>query len=336
MVKILGYNICDKTIIFQYFGNVKRYLTKFLHLEELGVFAQILAYLLKSRNMNPLSLAKQIGVPKSIVYEWRQGVREPSMENLLRLSDFFGVSLEYLTGRSELENPEYSDDEAESELLLLLRAAKKISEEDHNALIRSFKANLDIYLSSTNKKKSNRQLIENEALQLLLKQDIMGEFSLCFFDMRKIKTGGIATIDSISSYEERVGTTFPFRTDGMTLKKGDLNMIFYDERVKSRERINWTIAHELGHIILGHTDSSEANEHQADMFAASLLIPEAVVRFLDCQNGSPISPEEMTKYFPASLTACQRRRSELSPDESYVPTKEGNELVGRLFNPTGK
>ena len=48
--------------------------------------------------MNPLSLAKEIGVPKSIVYEWRQGVREPSMENLLRLSDFFGVSLEYLTG----------------------------------------------------------------------------------------------------------------------------------------------------------------------------------------------------------------------------------------------
>lgn len=300
------------------------------------MFSQILTYLLKSRNMNPLSLAKQIGVPKSIVYEWRQGAREPSMENLLRLSDFFGVSLEYLTGRSDLENPEYSDDEAESELLLLLRAAKKISEEDHNALIRSFKANLDVYLNSTAKKRSNRMMIEDKAVRLLLEQDLMGEFSLCFFDMKKIKTNGLATIDSISSYEERVGTTFPFRTDGMTLKKGELNMIFYDERIKSRERINWTIAHELGHIILGHTDSSEANESQADMFAASLLIPEAVVRFLDCQNGAPITPEEMTKYFPASLTACTRRREELSPDENYVPTKEGTELVGRLFSPTLK
>jgi hypothetical protein len=179
-------------------------------------------------------------------------------------------------------------------------------------------------------------MIENEAIRLLLKQDLMGEFSLYFLDLKKIKTGGVATIDSISSYEERVGTTFPFRTDGMTLKKGDLNMIFYDERVKSKERINWTIAHELGHILLGHGDSSDTNEHQADQFAASLLIPEAVVRFLDCQNGSPISPEEMTKYFPASLAACTRRRQELSPDKNYIPTKEGTELVGRLFNPTIK
>ncbi len=300
------------------------------------MFAQTLSYLLKSRNMNPLSLAKEIGVPKSIVYEWRQGVREPSMENLLRLSDYFGVSLEYLTGRSENENPEFSDDKAEAELLLLLRAAKKISEEDHNALVQSFKANLDIYLKTSTKKRSNRIMIEDEAVRLLLKQEFMGEFALYFLDMKKIKTGGMATIDSISSYEDRVGTTFPFRTDGMTLKKGDLNMIFYDERVKSRERINWTIAHELGHIILRHTDSSESNEHQADDFAASLLIPEAVVRFLDCQKGSPITPEEMTKYFSASLTACTKRRKELAPDESYIPTKDGTALVSKLFNPALK
>ena len=105
------------------------------------MFLTVFNRLLRENGLNPLSLAKKIGVPKSIVYEWRSGEREPSMENLIRLADFFGVSLEYLTGRTD------EDTEAtEKELLLLLRAAKSISTEDHEALVKSFKANLDSYL----------------------------------------------------------------------------------------------------------------------------------------------------------------------------------------------
>ena len=248
------------------------------------MFNETLTKLLKSRNMNPLSLAKEIGVPKSIVYEWKNGVREPSMENLLKLSDFFGVSLEYLTGRSDEENPELPQNDEEAEFLLLLRAARRISEEDHNALIRSFKANLDVYLKTSSKRLSKRHAIEDEAVRLLLLQPIKGELGLYFLDCRRLLTGGLATIDSMTAYESRVGTVFPFRTDGMTVKQGDLNMIFYDDRTQSRERINWTIAHELGHIILSHKENSDENQRQADEFAASLLIPEAVLRFLDCQK----------------------------------------------------
>ena len=114
--------------------------------KEATMFLTVFNRLLRERGMNPLSLAKQIGVPKSIVYEWRSGEREPSMENLIRLADFFGVSLEYLTGRTD------EDTEAtEKELLLLLRAAKTISAEDHEALVKSFKANLDSYLKLNEK-----------------------------------------------------------------------------------------------------------------------------------------------------------------------------------------
>lgn len=281
--------------------------------------------------MNPLSLAKEIGVPKSIVYEWRKGVREPSMENLVKLSDYFGVSLEYLTGKSEsAANIPQNDDEAE--LLVLLRAARRISEEDHNALVRSFKANLDVYLKTSSRRKEKRRQIEEEALGILLMQDVKGELGLYFLDCRNLVTRGIATIDSMSSYERRVGTVFPFRTDGMTVKQGELNMIFYDDRIESRERINWTIAHELGHIILAHANNSDENQRQADEFAASLLIPEAVLRFLDCQSGSPITPEEMTKHFPASLRACERRRAEVSDYSSYVQTDNEAELIRRLYD----
>ena len=106
------------------------------------MFSENLNLLLKQRNLSALALAKAIEVPKSIVYEWKNGQREPSIDNLLKLADFFGVSLEYLTGRPEVRDP------AEDELIVLLRAAKTISRDDHDALMRTFKENLDSYLRS--------------------------------------------------------------------------------------------------------------------------------------------------------------------------------------------
>lgn len=111
------------------------------------MFADIFNTLLKERGTNALSVAKQINVPKSIVYEWKQGKREPSMENLIKLSDYFQVSLEYLSGIDDEQTSEN-----ERELLVLLRAAKSISEEDHDALINSFKANLNVYIKSNDKR----------------------------------------------------------------------------------------------------------------------------------------------------------------------------------------
>ncbi|MBE6583080.1 MAG: helix-turn-helix transcriptional regulator [Ruminococcaceae bacterium] len=111
------------------------------------MFTERFNELLKSRGINAVTLAKEIGVPKSIVYEWKSGVRDPSLENMLRIADYFGVSLEYLTGREDEET------DIEKELLVLLRAARDISVEDHDALVNSFKSNLNIYLRSNDRSK---------------------------------------------------------------------------------------------------------------------------------------------------------------------------------------
>ena len=81
-------------------------------------------------------------MPKSVVYEWKNGEREPSVENMVKLSEFFGVSLEYLAGQSE------APDSEERELIVMLRAAKEISKDDHDELIDSFKKNISAYLRS--------------------------------------------------------------------------------------------------------------------------------------------------------------------------------------------
>ncbi len=169
------------------------------------------------------------------------------------------------------------------------------------------------------------------AVKLLLRQPLKGPYALCFLDYRHIVTDGKVIIDTMTSYEARCGKPLPFRPDGLTLRQGERSLILYNDRIENRGRVNFTIAHELGHVFLHHTDESEKSQREADRFAAALLMPEAVIRFLDCQGNRPLTPETMTTYFGASLTACRRRRTALDGKPDYTPTADGVELVRRLF-----
>ncbi len=50
------------------------------------------------RNIGQVELAKQINVSKGIISLWENGLREPTLSNLIALCQFFDVSLDYLVG----------------------------------------------------------------------------------------------------------------------------------------------------------------------------------------------------------------------------------------------
>lgn len=103
---------------------------------------------------------------------------------------------------------------------------------------------------------------------------------------------------------------------GASILDGDKWYIVYDDTV-SKGRIRFTLAHELGHIFLGHplklgyhartidTDKPET-EQQADMFAARLLVPACVVWGLDLHT-----PAEIQQAFDVSLSAAKARASRM-------------------------
>lgn len=183
---------------------------------------------------------------------------------------------------------------------------------------------------------ARKKLIEDKALSLLLSQRISGEFALSFLDLRRITTGGTAVIDTFSSYEKKTGSSLPTEAEGITVKLSGMSLILYDDRITNAGRRNWTIAHELGHVLLSHSSLTKETEREADAFAAELLMPEAVIRYLDQRDGEPITPDMMTNYFAASLTACKRRRLNLPMNENYRPSEDGLELLKRLFAPSDK
>ena len=61
-------------------------------------FGDRLKELRTERGIGQVELAARIGVSKGIISLWENGLREPTMSNLIALAQYFGVSADYLIG----------------------------------------------------------------------------------------------------------------------------------------------------------------------------------------------------------------------------------------------
>ena len=63
-------------------------------------------FLREELNMTQQELADKLNGAKSTVAMYEKGDRKPSMEVLLKLSEIFDCSIDYLLGKSDIRNPE--------------------------------------------------------------------------------------------------------------------------------------------------------------------------------------------------------------------------------------
>lgn len=78
------------------------------------------------------------------------------------------------------------------------------------------------------------------------------------------------------------------------------NTIYYNDN-KPLGRTRFSLAHELGHIILEHTNSDlEIQEKEADVFASHILAPRMAIHYSGCKNQN-----EVSKLFQLSQEAAQ-------------------------------
>lgn len=83
--------------------------------------------------------------------------------------------------------------------------------------------------------------------------------------------------------------------DAVTLRMplgGTLHYIVIYRVDGNPARKRFTLAHELGHRLLGHTGSTPAEERAADVFASHLLCPEPVVRRLSAPSADGADPAD--------------------------------------------
>ena len=54
------------------------------------------------RRISQQALAKAVGVSQKAIDYWERGINEPKASYIVTLRDFFGVTADYLLGRSDI------------------------------------------------------------------------------------------------------------------------------------------------------------------------------------------------------------------------------------------
>ena len=112
-------------------------------------------------------------------------------------------------------------------------------------------------------------------------------------------------------------------------------VIVYNDRISSQARISWSIAHEIGHIMLGHFrdfDMSAMNaaqlrrlDSEADAFTANLLAPACIVDALK----KPLHSGQR-HIFGISERGWEVRLSMLAQDRRFIPEESALALRRQL------
>lgn len=58
-------------------------------------------FLMKKKGVSPKMLSDQTGISPGNISDWKSGKSFPKAEALLKIADYFGVSVDYLLGRKE-------------------------------------------------------------------------------------------------------------------------------------------------------------------------------------------------------------------------------------------
>lgn len=116
-------------------------------------FAERLSILMLERGMNKLSLGKAIGISDRVVGSWVKGENGPKLENASTVADFFGVSIDYLAGRSDIREVETKKEpvlELSENGREMLKLYEQLSDRDQLLLLGRLQEMVDP-LSSENK-----------------------------------------------------------------------------------------------------------------------------------------------------------------------------------------
>ena len=110
---------------------------------------------------------------------------------------------------------------------------------------------------------------------------------------------GVTVIPYSATPESKRWLLFKKSEDGFTVEKSIGEWyIYYDDR-SEYGRINNTIMHEIGHIVLDHSEGSELAEKEAKFFAKYALVPPVLVHKLGLDN-----PMDIVSTFDVSFEAA--------------------------------
>lgn len=139
-------------------------------------FGIALSELRHSRDLSQRTLANDLHISQALLSHYENGTREPGLPFVCRVCDYFGVSADYLLGRS------FDEDTGVSATGGIAELSRALNEIDDNAVR---KAALDYVDFAA--KKMTLQLTFHEDLSLAEQSAAMAEAELSVVRMRKTR-----------------------------------------------------------------------------------------------------------------------------------------------------
>ena len=100
-------------------------------------FPKILSELRSAKGISQKKAANELGISPALLSHYENGIRECGLDFLLRISESYGVSCDYLLGKSAIKNPNVYENEPEAAALdSILKIAKEHNENVYELLCR--------------------------------------------------------------------------------------------------------------------------------------------------------------------------------------------------------
>ncbi|MBQ9517170.1 MAG: helix-turn-helix transcriptional regulator [Eubacterium sp.] len=96
--------------------------------EKLSKFSEVLSQLRKERGISQKKAATDLGISQALLSHYEKGIRECGLDFVIKCSEYYNVTTDYLLGVSDNRNgvsADYFDSEVENESLAVLMQATK-------------------------------------------------------------------------------------------------------------------------------------------------------------------------------------------------------------------
>ncbi|ACX51833.1 helix-turn-helix domain protein [Ammonifex degensii KC4] len=221
-----------------------------------------------SRGLSLRALAEKVGVSAQAISKYERGLDIPGSGVLLRLAEALGVKWEYFIRprRVECLEPAY-------------RKRSSLPAKELKAITTRAKEHLERYLEVEDLfpgEKAGEELPRLEAWTPEEAEDAAEE-------LRRIWDLGLDPIENLVELLEDKGVkvipvdTRDDRFDAMAFRTKDGTPVIAYNKNLPGDRQRFSIAHELGHLVLG-LGSSPVEEKIANRFAGAFLVPRSVAR----------------------------------------------------------
>lgn len=113
-----------------------------------------LEQLLSRNNETKFSVEKKLSLPNAIMSNWISGKYKPSYDALIKLADYFGVSIDYLVGR---ETPTVLPRVLPKDLEEIIDLCQQLDERSRGYIITHAKSLIDARSMMTAEQKQNNK-----------------------------------------------------------------------------------------------------------------------------------------------------------------------------------